>query len=170
VFAPGGTTPLYTVDQGYSQGGADSAAFSPDGTILATGGDSGDVRFWDASTGFPAGPSVATVAGWVLDLAWNPSGTMLVSSGTDGTVRLIDVATRTIVGALPDPGNDWVDTTISPDGSRAYVAYGSGRGFDWAIDPAIWARDACAIAGRTLTQAEWSQYLPGRPYAPACLP
>ena len=110
------------------------------------------------------------MAGWVLDLAWNPSGTTLVSSGTDGTVRLIDVATRTIVGALPDPGNDWVDATISPDGSRAYVAYGNGRGFDWAIDPAVWARDACAIAGRTLTQAEWSQYLPGRPYAPACLP
>ena len=160
----------YTVDTGYSQGGADAAAFSPDGTVLATGGDSGAVRFWDASTGLESAPDIATVAGWVLDLAWTPSGTTLVSSGTDGTVRLIDVATRTVAGALLGPGNDWVDATTSPDGSRVYVAYANGRAFDWSIDPAVWAKDACTIAGRTLTQSEWDQYLPNRPYAPACTP
>ena len=58
----------------------------------------------------------------------------------------------------------------SPDGSRVYVAYGNGQGFDWSIDPAVWAKDACTIAGRTLTKAEWAQYLPNRPYAPACTP
>ena len=105
-----------------------------------------------------------------LDLAWTPSGKTVISSGSDGTVRLIDVPTKTVEGILPGFDNDWVDAASSLDGSRVYATYGNGRAFDWAIDPAVWARDACAIAGRTLTQAEWSQYLPGRPYAPACLP
>ena len=69
--------------------------------------------------------------------------TTLVSSGTDGTVRLIDVATKTVAGVLPGLENEWVDATPSPDGSRLYVAYANGQAFDWAIDPAVWARDAC---------------------------
>jgi hypothetical protein len=36
------------------------------------------------------------------------------------------------------------------------------------MDPSSWESQACAMAGRTLTQAEWSQFLPGRAYAPAC--
>ena len=34
--------------------------------------------------------------------------------------------------------------------------------------PASWARHACAVAGRSLTRAEWSEELPDRDYAPAC--
>ena len=73
-----------------------AVAFSPDGTVLATGGGNGDVRFWNAATGAESGPRVVTSAGWVLDLAWSPSGKTLVSSGTDGTARLIDVASKTV--------------------------------------------------------------------------
>ena len=138
--------------------------------MLATGGGTGDVRFWDAATGAEISPRVVTSAGWVLNLAWTQSGKTLVSSGTDGTVRLIDAATKTVAGVLPGAQNDWVDATTTPDGSSVYVAYGSGQGFDWSIDPAVWAKDACTIAGRTLTKAEWAQYLPSRPYAPACTP
>ena len=170
AFAPGATAPSYAVDVDDGYGQPDAVAFSPDGKTLATGGGIGDVRFWDATTGVEIGPRVAAAAGWVLHLAWMPSGDTLVSSGTDGTVRLIDVATKTVADELPGFLNQWVGATPSPDGSRLYVTYEHGQAFDWATDPAILAADACAIAGRTLTKAEWAQYLPNRPYAPACAP
>jgi DNA-binding SARP family transcriptional activator/WD40 repeat protein len=170
VYAPGERTPRYTVNVDDDYGRPEAVAFNPTGTVLATGGGKGDVRFWDAATGAELGPRIVTSAGWVLHLAWTKSGETLVSAGTDGTVRLIDVPTRTIAGVLPGPENAWVDASPSPDGSRLYVAYASGQAVDWALDPAAWAKDACTIAGRTLTQAEWAQYLPTRPFAPACTP
>jgi hypothetical protein len=38
----------------------------------------------------------------------------------------------------------------------------------WDVDPASWARRACEIANRALTPEEWDEFLPGRPYEPAC--
>ncbi len=40
--------------------------------------------------------------------------------------------------------------------------YATGQGFDWSINSVDWSSQACAIAGRSLTQAEWDQYLPNR--------
>ena len=170
VFERDARAPLYTVDVDGGFGTPQPVAFSPDGKVLATGGGKGDIRFWDAATGSELGTRVRAAAGWVLDLSWNPSGTMLVSSATDGTVRLVDVGTHTVANVLPGVDNDWVDAALSPDGKRLYAAYSNGEGFDWALDPTVWAQRACTVAGRTLTQVEWDQYLPGRPYAPACTP
>jgi hypothetical protein len=36
------------------------------------------------------------------------------------------------------------------------------------VDPFTWESQACSMARRTLTRAEWSQFLPGRAFAPAC--
>jgi hypothetical protein len=36
------------------------------------------------------------------------------------------------------------------------------------VTPSSWARFACAVAGRTLSRAEWQEALPGRDYSPAC--
>jgi len=38
----------------------------------------------------------------------------------------------------------------------------------WDIRPASLMRHACEVAGRRLTRAEWSAFLPGRAYHPAC--
>ena len=170
VYADGTQTLQFTVNVDDDYGAPGPVAFSPDGAVLATGGGKGDVRFWDAVTGSEIGPRVVTAAGYVVDLAWTPSGTTLVSAGSDGTVRLIDAATKIAADVLPGQQNLWVDARPSPDGSRLYVAYETGQAFDWSIDPVAWAKDACALAGRTLTQSEWTQYLPNRPYAPACTP
>ena len=34
--------------------------------------------------------------------------------------------------------------------------------------PAVAAAQACRVAGRRLTRAEWDEFLPGREYDPAC--
>ena len=39
---------------------------------------------------------------------------------------------------------------------------------NYPMDPSVWLREACAVAGRDLTRAEWDRYLPGREYRPTC--
>jgi len=53
-------------------------------------------------------------------------------------------------------------------GPRLLAVTDTGQGFAWDVRPEAWKRQACAIAGRTLTRAEWADALPERPYAPAC--
>lgn len=70
-----------------------TAAFSPDGLILATGNDQGEVRLWDTGTRQQVGEVVEGHTGPVGTLAFSPDGTLLASAGEDGVIRLWDVST-----------------------------------------------------------------------------
>ena len=67
--------------------GADSAAFSPDGALLATAGRDNHIKLWDMATG----TQLATLEGHerpVLTLSFSPDGALLASGSGDNTVRL----------------------------------------------------------------------------------
>ena len=61
------------------------------------------------------------------------------------------------------------DLHLVPGISDELVVLGGAQpGRRYPLDPATWSARACAMAGRSLTEAEWSRYLPDRSYGPAC--
>ena len=76
----------------------------------------------------------------------------------------------TPIGApLPGVPNHLVVPEFSPDGAYLFAFTNAGREYRWDVRPSTWERQACAIAGRALTRAEWHDALPGREYRPACV-
>ena len=80
---------------------ADDVAFSPDGTMFATGSQDRLVRLYDVSTG----DIIATFEGhnhYVTSVLFTPGGQRLASGSQDGTILLWDLPPDPVV-EIPDP-------------------------------------------------------------------
>ena len=118
-------------------GGVDAAALSPDGQILATGGDSGIVQLWNAHTGQPIGkPITVSASAGVSALAFSPDGHTLASGDENGIVRLRSVATGKAGRRMPGRSVAVTSLTFSPDGKllAATDSHGKLRLWDTATD------------------------------------
>ncbi len=101
-----------------------SAAFSPKGNTLVTGGGHNDptVRLWDVKTG----ASLYVLSGHtsvVNDVAFSPNGKTIASGCWDKTVRLWDVATGTLKSTFTGHSERVRSVSFSPDGKT--IASGS---------------------------------------------
>jgi WD40 repeat protein len=142
-------------------------ALSPDGRILAVGGFGSTVRLVDIHTGKLVRELDQGGAG-AFTLEFSPDGRVLAVSGFEPVASLWDVATGTQIGPRLTAGDRRAMLDLSSDGRRLLMTLGNGQGAVWDVDPKSWAQRACALANRTLTREEWEEFLPGRPYDPAC--
>jgi WD40 repeat protein/transcriptional regulator with XRE-family HTH domain len=94
-----------------------SVALSPDGSQIATGGEDGQVRIWEASTGEQISAASAHT-GRVTDLAFSPDGQRLLSGSLDGTAKLWDTRNAQLLLSLPSAQGAIFSVAYSPDGKR----------------------------------------------------
>jgi WD40 repeat protein len=146
-----------------------SVAFSPDGTLLATGLYNGAIQLWSTTDWRPAEPVLEGHSGRVTAVQFAPGGRTLLSAGADGTLQLWDVASRKPIGSpQPVEPNSYVAAVFAPDGKRVFGVSAGRSAVRWEVSPDVWKQHACAVAGRELSASEWSDAVPGRPYRAVC--
>ena len=161
-------TSIVAVEASHVEEPNDGAALSPDGRTLAVGGWlSAPIRIVEVPTGelvrqFDPG------GGGAFAFDFSPDGRVLAVGGWEPVASLWDVAAGAQIGPTFSAGNGRAMVDLSPDGHQLLLTHADGHGAIYDVDPESWARRACALANRTLTQEEWEEFLPGRPYEPAC--
>jgi WD40 repeat protein len=98
-----------------------SAAFSPDGRLLAIAGQDGTARALDTVTGRDALPPLRH-GGGVNMVAFSPDGRRILTASEDGTSQQWDATTGTRMGPPLRHGGAVNSASYSPDGQRIATA------------------------------------------------
>jgi WD40 repeat protein len=148
-------------------GPVNTLAFSPDGRLLATAGNDGDITLWDPVSlrriGVLAGP-----VGSVEALAFSPDSQTLASGEDNRTILLWDMATRSLTATLTNGPGTVKALAFTPDGDTLISGDSSHRIIAWDLNPAAVERDDCLMLARDpgLSQAE--TLVPGVSYSRIC--
>ncbi|TDC57179.1 hypothetical protein E1281_05955 [Actinomadura sp. KC345] len=115
------------------RGGVTAMAFSPDGSVIATGGEDGATRLWDAASRRRLGAPIShrkDNCSDVAQVAFAPDGRTLATACL-GIVRFWDVATHREAGAPLDLETAVTALAYSPDGRTLATGDRSGVVRQW---------------------------------------
>jgi WD40 repeat protein len=111
---PGGGHRSFVLLDGQA-GAVWGVAISADGQLVASGGDDGTVRLWQAGPDAQRGRALAVLeghAGPVRSVSLSADGRWVASGGLDGTVKLWDSASCTLTRTMrPDRRFERMDIT-----------------------------------------------------------
>ena len=127
--AGAGRAPLRTISTASS---ALSVAFSPVGTVLATGSIDGRVRFWLMEDGALLKTLEAQPAA-INSVAFSPNGALLASGAADGGIRLWDVVGDRQVAMLRGSAQPVKAVVFNRDGSSIASLSADGAVRLWGV-------------------------------------
>jgi WD40 repeat protein len=140
---------------GYWGYGIRSLAFSPDDSVLVTGGDQGYLSRWNLETGEEL-PHWQTQFGLLFGIAFSPDGSRLASACGDGTVQLWDYAAGEPLALLKGHAYGAWSAAWSSEGDRIATSAGDGTVKLWDPDTGTLIRERAA----TFTKIDSLQYSP----------
>jgi WD40 repeat protein len=112
------------------QAGVAAVAVSPDGKMVASGGD--NIRLWARATGKPI--RRIEVKGYVAALAFSKDGKKLASGGRDRMARLWDVDSGKLVQVLKGAKHMLCGVALSPDGKLLAAGDAQATMRVWDVD------------------------------------
>lgn len=151
-------------------------ALSPDGRILASGSNAGEIFLRDVASGELIIQPLAGHINPIWGLAFSPDGDMLISASNDGQV----IFWNTVEGSV-DFGRPFSPPLIGPplfgffpaltfsaDGCHLASVTALRDIILWDVGVDSWLATACRRANRNLTQEEWRTFFGNEPYRLTC--
>jgi WD40 repeat protein/serine/threonine protein kinase/DNA-binding XRE family transcriptional regulator len=146
------------------QGQITSLALAPDGAVLLTGSDTGELQLWDVASGRMVGQ--LDISGEVTRAAaFAPDGRSILTGGRMGTVQVWDRASAMVVRSIAVSAAV-TSVAFSPDGRSILVADKSGVAQRWLSSMSDTLTEICGRALRDLTAEERTRY--GLSAEPTC--
>ena len=121
---------------------------SPDGRTVAVG-HAGVVDLYDTASLRRRGPGIPATNAPIGWLAYSRDGRYVLVNDTSWNVRLVDTADAPS-GRTTWEGLDYAGAVFNDDG-RIVGTSTPTTGALMNVDPKVWRREACVLAGRNLT-------------------
>ncbi len=148
-------------------------AFSPDGRDLGyTDGQDG-IGIWNMERDQPQGNPLVGEIGPVNGLGFSPDSRLIARGSMAGGVQVWDTTSPAPLGSLRLTDLPVAGVAFTSDMNDLVAIDTAGNVGQWPTTPGQWVEQACRVAHRNLSQAEWAQYIgnpddPHRPYHQTC--
>jgi len=135
---------------------------------VAAAGVGGEMWLLDARTGQSVSPPVDGHDADAVWVTYSDDGALVATTATDGTVSLWDGRRGELLGTVAPADRVPLVAEFLYGDEQLLLASDSGGIYRWDTSE-YWAMSfACRLAGRTMTRAEWREFLGDRPYRPRC--